>query len=230
MSNIHIETGIPFGYIAAGKLDPDIVSELQENGTDVLYAEAWKNHVDEMRANFDTEQADLLSEAIHNGIDFVGEDFDEEDYRDSFNDKYQPDEPIHEGVKDGVSYRTSWLGGALNVWIFESPYVTYRARRASPCVPGAAILDTLDGSEIGYDVPPWWRDDRSMWVYAMVCHARKIGAIGLPHLQHLSFDSAWELETRDDQLRAGLTDLRRQGFEWMPGNTDIRLVREPDRS
>ena len=29
--------------------------------------------------------------------------------------------------------------------------------RASPCVPGAAILDTLDGSECGYDVPADWR-------------------------------------------------------------------------
>ena len=27
----------------------------------------------------------------------------------------------------------------------------------SPCVPGAAILDTLDGSTFGYDVPADWR-------------------------------------------------------------------------
>lgn len=58
-----------------------------------------------------------------------------------------------------VHYRTSWLGGALHVWIFLSPFTTDKARRASPCVPNAGILDKLDGSVTAYDVPADWRSD-----------------------------------------------------------------------
>ena len=80
-------------------------------------------------------------------------DMVEREYGDTLN----CDEPIVEGRKDNVHYLSSWLGGALNFFIIESPVITESARRASPCVPGAAILDTLDGSERGYDVPAEWR-------------------------------------------------------------------------
>jgi hypothetical protein len=62
-----------------------------------------------------------------------------------------------QGCFENVRYVTSWLGGALNFFILESPHITHKAGKASPCVPNAAILDTLAGSITGYDVPNNWR-------------------------------------------------------------------------
>lgn len=73
-------------------------------------------------------------------------------------DGSEGDLPEAEGVTpEGVRYCTSHLGGALNFFILWSPIVTDRARRASPCVPNAGIIDTLDGSVTSYDVPAEWR-------------------------------------------------------------------------
>ena len=141
MINRNLTSQIPFGYISASVLDDDIVNELQQRGTDPHYADALKEYLHSL------EHDEPLT------------DEDRETHTQEFNDAYQPDEPIHEGEYEGVKYRTSWLGGALNVWVFESPHITQLARQASPCVPGAAILDTLDGNVTGYDVPPSWRRD-----------------------------------------------------------------------
>lgn len=150
MANTHPETGIAFGYVAASSLDPDIVNDLQMEGTDVYYKEALKEFLEHERQKW-AEEREGDDEPIED------EEFDEDAATQRFADGYECDEPIHEGEKDGVKYRTSWLGGALNVWIFESPHITEKARRASPCVPGAGILDTLDGDVTSYDVPPEWR-------------------------------------------------------------------------
>lgn len=165
-TNINVETGIAYGYISANALDPDIVNDLQMNGTDVYYEDNKKEAQHEAaREWFLKIEATGIFELP--GVDeddiraqlerHVQETWDGSDWEQKFNDSYQPDEPVHEGEKDGVKYRTSWLGGALNVWIFESPHITDAAGRASPCVPGAGILDTLDGDVRAYDVPPEWR-------------------------------------------------------------------------
>lgn len=143
MNNINPATNIAYGYISAQALDDEIVQELQF-GSQALEP-AYERALEEAKI------------AAAEG----GDPFDE----DRFNDNYQPDEPVHEGTitvagylpLSSVKYRTSWLGGALNVWIFQSPVVTHKARRASPCVENAGILDTLDGSVTAYDVPPDWR-------------------------------------------------------------------------
>ena len=67
------------------------------------------------------------------------------------------EEPIIEFEYEGVKGRTSWLGGALNLWIFESPYTNTFAL-CSPCVPNVCNLDQPDPDGcVGYDVPPHWR-------------------------------------------------------------------------
>jgi hypothetical protein len=71
--------------------------------------------------------------------------------------QYEQYEPHIEGEAEGVKYSTSWLGGALNFFIFKSPFMTGAARRASPCVPNCGILDVLDGEVTSYNVPPDWR-------------------------------------------------------------------------
>lgn len=103
---------------------------------------------------------DTLYEAF---LEHVKANWSGSDWEQSFNDAYQPDEPIHEGsfmLGDGnwVKYRTSWLGGALNIFIFESPF-TARTVACSPCVPNAGDLDNVGkGDYLCYDVPPDWRD------------------------------------------------------------------------
>lgn len=148
MTNMNLTYGIAYGYISANALHSDIVCSLQE-GKDVYYEEALEEHLAGLRDD---------------------PDFDEDEATEKFSDTWMGDEPVHEGtikVAGGnfpevteLKYRTSWLGGALNVWIFESPFVTDKARKASPCVPGAGILDTLDGDVRSFDVPPTWRCEK----------------------------------------------------------------------
>lgn len=175
-------TGIACGYISAQALDDDLVQELQ-NGTDVYYEEglaeakrewARSQQVIEAMPEWCREKGvdyDSLSEddQYRNRLQYVRDEWDGSEAEQNFNDAYQPDEPIHEGVKDGVSYCTSWLGGALNVWIFQSPVVTHKARRASPCVPNAGILDTLDGDVTAYDVPADWRREQAEYCNVYHC-------------------------------------------------------------
>jgi hypothetical protein len=149
--NIDPDTGTAYGYISANALDPDIVNELQMNGDDVYYEEALKEFLQHERDKW-AEEREGDDEPIED------EEFDEDAATQRFADGYYCDEPVHEGTKDGVKYRTSWLGGALNVWIFESPYITETAVACSPCVPGAGNLDQVgEGSYRCYDVPPEWR-------------------------------------------------------------------------
>lgn len=150
MPNINIKTNIPFGYIAASALDSEVVDELLNGrgAVDVSYQSA----LEEAHNRADIDAGELGY--VHGSPDW--ERFVDKHVETAMN-YYECDEPHIEGKYEGVTYATSWLGGALNFWIFESPVTTTKARRASPCVPGAAILDTLDGSEFGYDVPADWR-------------------------------------------------------------------------
>lgn len=170
-ANVNPDTLIHYGYIAANSLHGDIVTELQDNGTDVYYDDAKEEaqrevaRKPEVQAEACTEMddADLDASDADTRFEFtlvhVKDNWEGSKWEQQFNDNYQPDEPIHEGTKDGVKYRTSWLGGALNVWCFFSPHVG-RFRPCSPCVPGAADLDSPDPEGIeGYTVPESWRDE-----------------------------------------------------------------------
>jgi hypothetical protein len=148
MTNIDPDNGIAYGYISANALEPELVDQMMYGpGADnISYGDALATHLAiERRA---CEEA--------------GTFFDEGYHHEQFAESYENDNPIVEGEVpvDGygvVHYRSSWLGGALNFFILKSPFVTDNARRASPCVPNAGILDTLDGSITSYDVPADWR-------------------------------------------------------------------------
>lgn len=139
-ANINPDTGIAYGYISADALDPDIVHELMygSQATNVSYESALADYLAEMRSV-------CVDQAF---------EFDEDDYIDGFSDRYQSDEETIEGTYEGVSYCTSWLGGALNFFIFESPHAGGCAR-CSPCVPNAGDLGTR-GTYMAYDVPSNW--------------------------------------------------------------------------
>jgi hypothetical protein len=153
MVNVNTETDIPYGYIAAATLDPEMVERLiyGAQAIDLGYA---------AYVEYASEEASIAASEL--GLDVESPDYEswlEADVEKRLADYEPPDECSVEGSLFDVRYRSSWLGGALHFFIQSSPYVTHRGRKASPCVPGAAILDTLDGSETGYDVPPNWRNN-----------------------------------------------------------------------
>ena len=92
---------------------------------------------------------DLVDRLIYGGVNESQLECEQESY-------------IH-GEYEGVKYATSWLGGALNFFILESPVITTKACRASPCVPNAGILkhpeDPEGGSVESYGIPEdWWAE------------------------------------------------------------------------
>lgn len=144
MVNANPTTGVRYGYISANSLHPEVLDELQQCGVDIRYHEACEELETAIRRAVEDFFSRRETQAL---VDYALEIFE-----------YECDEPIHEGEYEGVHYRTSWLGGALNVWIFESPVVGNYAE-CSPCVPGAGNLDCpdLDGV-VCYDVPNGWRN------------------------------------------------------------------------
>lgn len=175
MTNTNEETGIPFGLISVNSLELELVDTLMyENGFNISEWEALietvQNHTfDEtvIKAGKDNLLIDLENINWAGGI---GEDYIlaqaimelEEEFA-SEPELYQKiehlefDEPQIEGVYEGVYYMTCWLGGALHFWISESPIITHKAHKGSICVPGAGVIDELDGDYTCYDVPADWR-------------------------------------------------------------------------
>ena len=137
--NMNHETGIRYGIISANSLDGELVQDLlYYEGEDL----SWKEAEEEIK------------------IAMREEGVTEEDWDRTLDDRLSDvyiDEPIVEGECEGVKYRTSWLGGALHFFIFDSPCIN-RYALCSPCVPNAGDLDSLDidGVET-YDVHPEWR-------------------------------------------------------------------------
>lgn len=148
MTNINPETGVRYGIISAQALDPEVVHNMQCEGRDVHYENAKSDLSDAVRA----AARDYLSErAVDDLVDSACE---------LMSDNFEDDEPVHEFFIDGVRGSTTWLGGALLVWVFESPVIT-KAKLCSPCVPNAGDLDNRneDGWTC-YDVPADWRKNK----------------------------------------------------------------------
>ena len=151
VANINPETGIRYGIIAANSLDPELVSELQMNGKDLH----WEEALADLRKQIEHE--------VNQGVLALEDADDEYAIREELlADDFYDDEPAHSFDVDGVKGQTTWLGGGLMVWCFESPH-TGTFQLCSPCVPGACDLDSPVNplretiGHIGYDVPPTWR-------------------------------------------------------------------------
>lgn len=156
-ANINPDTGIAYGYISANQMDPDTVQWLlYDAGTDLSYEEALAD------LRFEVERAaDEIDSFLERGIEAAYERLGyagREDYVDtrveSESEAIQIDEPIIEGECEGVKYRTSWLGGALHFFIFESPVIS-KCRPCSFCVPNAGDLGS-EGDYEAYGVPEDW--------------------------------------------------------------------------
>lgn len=137
-ANINPISGLPYGVIRADQLHPETVHEM-------LYGAQAVNRT------FRESEDDYLAEAEREDPDYnVGAAIE------AHSNDYQADEEDIEGVLDGVSYSTAWLGGALHFYIFESP-VTAKGRPCSPCAPNALDCGSVGkGDYEGYFVPADW--------------------------------------------------------------------------
>ena len=155
MTNINEETGVPFGIISGKELHYELVDNLL-----YLYG---TNHTEEEALKEAKHQFLMDKLSVEEFYELDSEDYDEkieelsDDHDTSFLDHIQVEEPRVSGEHEGVTYSTSWLGGALNFIITHSPHITDKARRGSPCVPNMGVLDTLEGDYECYNVPDGWR-------------------------------------------------------------------------
>lgn len=152
IANINRNTGIPFGYISANQLDSEVVDQLMfgPQARNLSWERCLEEFLREQRAAFDCCSEEQLESNPYNDD---GE-FDEALAEERAGDLYMGDEEIIEGELDGVKYATSWLGGALNFYIFESPVIA-KCRPCSPCVQNAGDLGS-EGDYEAYGVPEDW--------------------------------------------------------------------------
>lgn len=147
--NTNPATGIRYGIISSNSLHSEVIDEIMNVGSDVHYEEA----CEDIRLSLEQVLRDYMRKEHISEL--------AEDAIEKFGENYEPYETVYEFTLDGVKGRTTWVGGALCVWVFESPYLTHR-RLCSPCVPNCGDLDSEFNDEGGYecyDVPPDWRDD-----------------------------------------------------------------------
>ena len=155
-ANINRETGIHFGAISGNSLDLDVLCDLQEKASEIVF-DAYR--LDEMKrfANeHDHDYAvDIQADDLFNSLmDAFGEEFDDFIY--SIDENFEDDEPQAEFEHEGIKVVFCWLGGAPLVIVAESPYIAI-ADLCSPCVPNAGNLDSKDpDGEECYDVPVDW--------------------------------------------------------------------------
>ena len=182
MPNFNTTSGTAFGVISARTLTGDVLDTLFYGSGAVNLSE--KAVSDEARKAAEWEWFFLVTNATENVIEKTGirngdqfdDDFEVEiekltpnqitdrdefiEFRlDEMNNNLEIDEPVIEGVYEDVHYCINWLGGAIIVFVTESPFKTHAAA-CSPCVPGAGDLDNLHAEGVEcYDVPTDWRYD-----------------------------------------------------------------------
>jgi len=133
--NINPVTGIPYGVIS-GKNVPDLVDMIMGSGTS-LTAQAAKDELTERLRSVVSDYVvggssvaavtAMTEELVEIVWDRADLDYGEEEY------EWTDDE--------GIKYHLGYLGGAILIWVEESPYFTH-APPCSPCVRNAGDLDS----------------------------------------------------------------------------------------
>lgn len=137
-ANINPETGIPYGIISARKC-MELVNTMQMWGEDIRYKECLEEHLRSVALDYEDSEKIWDEDAIQRETE-------------SFSENYECDEPIHSYTDSkGNEFQTTWLGGALMVWVFKSSKIV-QAAQCSPCVPNCGDLDN-PGSYECYGMP-----------------------------------------------------------------------------
>ena len=151
IANTNPDTGIRYGIVSLNSLHGDIFHDFVSNGTDLDCEAAY----DEAKAEFIAKyHSDALKAAEIWEATRAWEDSGEQNFYDS----WECDEASYEWETEGMKLGMSTLGGAYNVWVFESPHTAEHAL-CSPCCPNAGNIDT-PGNYLCYTLPAdWFRNE-----------------------------------------------------------------------
>lgn len=153
--NTNQETGLPYGVIGARSLNDELFLELLDKARDTVYdalREADKKQV--LRTLSDALPGDLSvgHPTIEECLDEIAETVVE---LRSDRGMYEQDEPTAEFEHDEVTVHFSWLGGAPLITSIDGPKTSVRSW-CSPCVPGAADLNSGYGRIDCHGLPMDW--------------------------------------------------------------------------
>lgn len=151
ITNVNLKTGIRYGIIAANSLEDWVIDEIT-SGEEL----EWKHAIEELTSETRAEAEKALPDGDEAEIAALAEELLNE-RSEELSNHWDNSEPTYQYEIDGVRGETTHLGGAMLVWVFESPVIS-KARLCSPCVPNCGDLDTLseNGQEC-YGVPDDWR-------------------------------------------------------------------------
>ena len=136
MPNFNSETGLPYGVVQGNNLNADLLEDLY----------GWALAI---------EQDRLIEEQLSTRPE-NGKDLDEDDdWREDFLEGCTIDEPSASFEYQGIHLQYSWLGGAPIVFSFNGPVQKVQSY-CSPCVPGAADLDSGEGEIECHGFPADW--------------------------------------------------------------------------
>ena len=153
MPNYNRETGVSYGVIACASLDDWIYDEIDQMdcpGEEEAYAEFMRDRAMELIDKNEIDYEDLdceegeesygLAEMTDMQVTDLVDSIDPNAGQ-SFWDGIELGTFRRYGTIDGVRVSVAELGGALNLWVEESPNTGY-CKRTSPCVPGAGDCDS----------------------------------------------------------------------------------------
>jgi len=145
-ANINPKTGIRYGVLHGNNV-PEVLDDIMRAGEDETFLAIRK------------DIKERLQSAVENVIDIytwraeeLAKELDYERILETLEDRglwdgFEADEHEYtmnwEIAAGEVSVLVGWLGGALLIWVLESPYVA-NCRPCSPCVPNAGDLDSPD--------------------------------------------------------------------------------------
>jgi hypothetical protein len=150
MVNANPETGIRYGVVSLNSLEDWVFDEFFQNGENLTANEAHK----EAKAEF-IEERRYAEGSLLTAEARAIEEWEERGEQE-FWDSWECDEATYELETEGMKLGLSTLGGAYNVWVFESPH-TAEHGLCSPCCPNAGNIDT-PGSFQCYTLPAEWFD------------------------------------------------------------------------
>ncbi len=137
ITNTNTKTGLPFGVISGNSLDPDILNDIIFSADIVVY----ERELDEFKVNL-AETISPNSEEYELAVE-------------RFNDQFSCEEPSADICIQDITLHLTWLGGAPLVFSFDGPTQKVAAY-CSPCVPGAADLDSGAGDIECHGIPADW--------------------------------------------------------------------------
>ena len=203
-ANIDPATGVHYGVINASSLDPNVIDMIMDgdNVTEQAAEEEFRKQI-----NHEIESgrlsADDFGEEMERRLRERSECASEDDYRYVEYD---------EGGKLTLEVQTTWLGGAMLVYVLQSPYLA-AAPVCSPCCPNAGNLDERyedgEGGVTCYDVPPDWRLDEG----ALEATVEEVG----------NCDEE-ELTAALDELEPYVCEVVLKGFDGGMDETDHKVL------